>query len=81
MWIDIIQAYSDALYVATTQRLVPAPPRDVRRSQREDEARPQTTPSPAAWRRIAGWLARRMRQGGESDAELTGAPTVLKECG
>ncbi len=81
MWIDIIQAYSDALHVATTQRPVPAPPGDVRRSSREDEARIVATPSPAAWRRLAGWLAPRIRPGGESDAGPTGTPTVLKECG
>jgi hypothetical protein len=83
MWIDIIQAYADALQVATSQRPLPARPRDVRRSTHEDaEARLATTPSPAVWRRIAGWLVRRSHVGSlGSDAGPAAAPTGLKACG
>jgi hypothetical protein len=89
MWIDIIQAYADALQVATTQRPVPAPARKFGRSSREDAEVPlATTSSPAVWRRIAGWLVRRIHQadtsqGGKvgSGAELTVAQTGLKGCG
>ena len=57
MWIDIIQAYADTLYVATTQRPVP---RDRgRRSVDEAAARPAPSPpSPGALRRLGLWLAR-----------------------
>ena len=89
MWIDIIQAYADALQVATSQRPVPAPAREFRRSPREDdEARLAPPPSPALWGRIGGWVVRRMRQGGRSqggslgsEAELAATPTGLKGCG
>jgi hypothetical protein len=77
MLIDIIQAYADALHVATTLR--PAPPARGSRStpSRDDaEARPAATPSPAVSRRLAHWLVRL-----GSGTDLTATPTSLKGCG
>jgi hypothetical protein len=84
MLIDIIQAYADALHVATTLR--PAPPARGSRStpSRDDaEARPAPTPSPTVLRRLARSLMRQVRQAGGlgSGAELTAAPTGPKGCG
>lgn len=90
MWIDIIQAYADALSVATTQRPPPTSARESRWTpSREDaEARLAPTPSTAVLRRVARWLVRKIRYPGGpyaerlgSDADLTAAPTSLKGCG
>jgi hypothetical protein len=78
MWIDIIEAYADALYVATAQR--PVPRRDPgRRSGGEAVASPAPSPSPALFGRLGRWLARPRGRPGrfEPDADLTAA----KGCG
>jgi hypothetical protein len=79
MLIDIIEAYADAMHVATTLRAPPTPPRDGRHWSREADV--QLAPSPAAWRRIAGWLGRWTRPADDPDAGMTGTPTALKGCG
>ena len=72
MRIDIIQAYADALYVATTQRPVPST-RDPRCTQTRDvtSEHPTPAPSPAGWCRFSRWL----RQG---SAGLVAASTAKK---
>ena len=76
MWIDIIQAYADTLYVATAQRPVPQS-RAPRHTLPLDTAveQPAAAPSPAGWRWLARWRRRRSLAGG-----LTAAPTTAGGC-
>ena len=78
MWIDIIQAYADTLYVATTQRPVP---RD--RGRRSDDAAAvrvvPSPPSPGPLRRLGRWLAR--QRGRIGRVGPTADVTAAKGCG
>jgi hypothetical protein len=85
MLIDIIQAYADALHVATTLRPVPSREPQWSQSRAVTEALPAPAPSPSALRRLAGWLARHSggRYAGRlgAGADLAPGPTGLKGCG
>jgi hypothetical protein len=77
MWIDIIQAYADALYVATMHR--PVPPRAAGRWPRDEPDACQASPqSSTRFRRLGRWLARR----GVTDRLAPGVDlTAAKGCG
>jgi hypothetical protein len=72
MPIDIIQAYADALHVATTLRAPPA---------RQCRCLPVAAPAPTIRQPIVRWVARRLRRLDATDPALASAaskPAVPK---
>ena len=68
MLIDIIQAYADAMYVATTLQAPPA---------RQSRCLPAAAPAPALRQRIVRWIARRLRRLEAADPAPASASSSL----
>jgi hypothetical protein len=68
MPVDIIQAYADALHVATTLRAPPA---------RQCRCLPAAASAPALRRRIVRWIARRLRRLEAADPAPAAAASEL----
>jgi hypothetical protein len=68
MLIDIIQAYADAMYVATTLQAPPA---------RQSRCLPVAAPVPALRQRIVYWMARRRRRLEAAGPGPAAAPSKL----
>jgi hypothetical protein len=81
MFIDIVQVYAEAMYVATMHR--PAPPvhRMTPQPVREEHAEPTPFAPPGFVRRMTRWVAhRRGLLGGRVDVPST-RPSRLQGCG
>jgi hypothetical protein len=82
MFIDIVQLYAEAMYVATMHRPAPSPAhRMTPQPVREEQAEPTPFASPGFVRRMTRWVAHRLGLPGERVDVPATRQSRLQGCG